>query len=132
LFPSKKSEFIAPSAPAWLTAERPADILSKLQHAASGAMPTPDREGIVIGVESIIIMIVVGAIAGWLAGLIVRGFGFGLVWDILIGIVGAFIGVWLLTRLGIVPFSGFVGSIVNATIGAVVLLFIVGLIRRVA
>jgi len=86
----------------------------------------------VVGVESIIIMIVVGAIAGWLAGKIVRGFGFGLIWDIVIGIIGAFIGVWLLTRLGIVPFSGFVGSIVNATIGAVVLLFIVGLIRRVA
>jgi uncharacterized membrane protein YeaQ/YmgE (transglycosylase-associated protein family) len=95
-------------------------------------MPTPDREGVVVGVESIIIMIIVGAIAGWLAGKIVRGFGFGLVWDIVIGIIGAFIGVWLLTRLGIVPFSGFVGSIVNATIGAVVLLFIVGLIRRVA
>ena len=50
--------------------------------------------------------------------------------DIIIGIVGAFIGVWLLTRLGFVPFSGFVGSIVNAVIGAVVLLVIVGFIRR--
>ena len=84
-----------------------------------------------IGVESIIIMIIVGAIAGWLAGKIVRGAGFGLIWDIVIGIVGAFIGVWLLARLGIIPFRGFVGSIINATIGAVVLLFIVGLIRRV-
>jgi uncharacterized membrane protein YeaQ/YmgE (transglycosylase-associated protein family) len=86
----------------------------------------------VVGIESIIIMIIVGAIAGWLAGKIVQGFGFGLIWNIVIGIVGAFIGVWLLTRLGIIPFSGFVGSIVNATIGAVVLLFIIGLIRRVA
>jgi uncharacterized membrane protein YeaQ/YmgE (transglycosylase-associated protein family) len=85
----------------------------------------------VIGVESIIIMIIVGAIAGWLAGKIVRGAGFGLFGDIVIGIVGAVIGVWLLTRLGIIPFRGFVGSIINATIGAVVLLFIVGLIRRV-
>jgi len=85
-----------------------------------------------VGVESIIIMLIVGAIAGWLAGKIVRGFGFGLIWNIVIGIIGAFVGVWLLTKLGIVPFSGFVGSIVNATIGAVVLLFIVGLIRRVA
>jgi uncharacterized membrane protein YeaQ/YmgE (transglycosylase-associated protein family) len=85
----------------------------------------------VVGIESIIIMIVVGAIAGWLAGKIVQGFGFGLIWNIVIGIVGAFIGVWLLTRLGVVPFAGFVGSIVNATIGAVVLLFIIGLIRRV-
>ena len=79
-----------------------------------------------IGVESIIIMLIVGAIAGWLAGKIIRGFGFGLIWNIVIGIIGAFIGVWLLTRLGIIPFRGFVGSIVNATIGAIVLLFIIG------
>ena len=84
-----------------------------------------------VGVESIIIMLVVGAIAGWLAGKIVQGFGFGLIWNIVIGIIGAFVGVWLLTRLGFVPFAGFFGSIVNATIGAVVLLFIIGLIRRV-
>jgi uncharacterized membrane protein YeaQ/YmgE (transglycosylase-associated protein family) len=84
----------------------------------------------VVGIESIIVMIVVGAIAGWLAGKIVRGFGFGLLWNIVIGIVGAVIGVWLLRQLGFVPFAGFVGSIVNATIGAVVLLFLVGLIRR--
>jgi uncharacterized membrane protein YeaQ/YmgE (transglycosylase-associated protein family) len=84
----------------------------------------------VIGIESIIIMLVVGAIAGWLAGQIVRGFGFGLIWNIVIGILGAFIGVWLLSKLGFVPFAGFIGSIVNATIGAVVLLVIIGLIRR--
>src|SRR5215510_14436560 len=75
-------------------------------------------------------MLIVGAIAGWLAGQIVRGFGFGLLWNIVIGIVGAFIGVWLLTQLGFVPFSGFVGSIVNAVIGAVVLLVIVAFIKR--
>jgi uncharacterized membrane protein YeaQ/YmgE (transglycosylase-associated protein family) len=85
----------------------------------------------VIGLDSLIVMLVVGAIAGWLAGQIVRGFGFGLLVNILIGIVGAFIGVWLLTRLNVMPGIGFVGSIVNATIGAVVLLLIVGLIRRV-
>ena len=81
-------------------------------------------------VQGIIAMLIVGAIAGWLAGNIVRGFGFGLLWNIVIGIVGAFIGVWLLTQLGFVPFSGFVGSIVNAVIGAVVLLVIVGFIKR--
>jgi len=75
----------------------------------------------VIGIDSIIIMIIVGAIAGWLAGQIVRGFGFGLIWDI---------GIGLLTQLGFVPFSGFIGSIVNAVIGAVVLLVIVGFIKR--
>src|ERR1700740_3717471 len=85
------------------------------------ARAQPCREDIVVGVDSIIIMLIVGAIAGWLAGQIVRGFGFGLLWNIVIGIVGAFIGVWLLTQLGFVPFAGFVGSIVNATIGAVIL-----------
>jgi uncharacterized membrane protein YeaQ/YmgE (transglycosylase-associated protein family) len=84
----------------------------------------------VIDVNSIIIMLIIGAIAGWLAGQIVRGFGFGLLWNIILGIVGAFIGVWLLRQLGFLPFSGFIGSIVNAVIGAVVLLVIVGFIRR--
>jgi uncharacterized membrane protein YeaQ/YmgE (transglycosylase-associated protein family) len=87
-------------------------------------------EDIVIGIDSIIVMLIVGAIAGWLAGQIVRGFGFGLLWNIIIGIVGAFVGGWLLMQLGFVPFSGFVGSIVNAVIGAVVLLVIIGFIRR--
>jgi uncharacterized membrane protein YeaQ/YmgE (transglycosylase-associated protein family) len=87
-------------------------------------------EDVVIGIDSIIIMLIVGAIAGWLAGQIVRGFGFGLIWNIIIGIVGAFIGVWLLRQLGFHPFAGFVGSIANATIGAVILLVIVGFIRR--
>ena len=83
-----------------------------------------------VGIDSIIITLIVGAIAGWLAGQIVRGFGFGLLWNIVIGIVGAFIGVWLLTTLHVVPFAGFLGSIINATIGAVVLLVIIGFIRR--
>ena len=83
-----------------------------------------------VGIDSIIIMLIVGAVAGWLAGQIVRGFGFGLLWNIIIGIVGAFIGVWLFRQLGFLPFSGFVGSIVNATIGAVILLVIVGFIKR--
>jgi uncharacterized membrane protein YeaQ/YmgE (transglycosylase-associated protein family) len=84
-----------------------------------------------VGVDSIIAMIIIGAIAGWLAGKLVRGFGFGVIWNIVIGIIGAVIGVALLTRLGVVPFAGFFGSIVNATIGALVLLLIVGLVRRV-
>ena len=83
-----------------------------------------------VGIDSIIVMIIVGAIAGWLAGQLVRGFGFGLLWNIIIGIVGAFTCVWLLTQLGFVPFSGFVGSIVNSVVGAVILLIIVGFIRR--
>src|SRR5262245_49485563 len=79
---------------------------------------SPRGEDIVVDVNSIIIMLIIGAIAGWLAGQIVRGFGFGLLWNIILGIVGAFIGVWLLRQLGFLPFSGFIGSIVNAVIGA--------------
>ncbi|OLB71578.1 MAG: hypothetical protein AUI16_22960 [Alphaproteobacteria bacterium 13_2_20CM_2_64_7] len=98
--------------------------------AAGRSCPAVRGRDTVVGIDSIIIMLIVGAVAGWLAGQIVRGFGFGLIWNIVIGIVGAFIGVWLLTQLGVIPFSGFVGSIVNAVIGAVVLLVIVGFIKR--
>jgi uncharacterized membrane protein YeaQ/YmgE (transglycosylase-associated protein family) len=80
--------------------------------------------------EAILIILLVGAIAGWLAGQIVRGMGFGLIGNIVVGIVGAFIAGWLLPRIGIVIGGGMVGSIINATIGAVVLLVILGLIRR--
>ena len=79
--------------------------------------------------QGIIATLIIGAIAGWLAGQIVRGFGYGLIWNIIIGIVGAFIGVWLLTQLGIIPFAGFIGSIVNATIGAVILLLLIRIVR---
>jgi uncharacterized membrane protein YeaQ/YmgE (transglycosylase-associated protein family) len=83
----------------------------------------------VIGIDSIIIMLIVGAIAGWLSGKIVRRSKLGLLGNIISGIVGAFIGVWLLTQLGFVPFSGFIGSIINATIGAIILLTVVGRTR---
>ena len=81
-------------------------------------------------VEAIIIILIVGAVAGWLAGLIVRGIGFGLIGNIVVGIVGAFIAGWLLPRIGVFIGGGIIGSIVNATIGAVVLLFIIGLVKR--
>jgi uncharacterized membrane protein YeaQ/YmgE (transglycosylase-associated protein family) len=83
-----------------------------------------------MALEAILIILVIGAVAGWLAGQIVRGMGFGLIGNIVVGIVGAFIAGWLLPRLGIVIGGGMLGSIINATIGAVVLLVIVGLIRR--
>ena len=80
--------------------------------------------------EALLIILVIGAVAGWLAGQIVRGMGFGLIGNIVVGIVGAFIAGWLLPRIGIVIGGGMIASIINATIGAVVLLVIVGLIRR--
>jgi len=72
----------------------------------------------------------VGAIAGWLAGQIVRGFGFGLIGNIIVGIVGAFIASFLFPRLGISLGAGYIGWIISAAIGAVILLFIIGLVKR--
>ena len=81
-------------------------------------------------VQSFIIWIIVGAIAGWLAGMVVKGGGFGLIGDIVVGIVGAIIAGWLLPQLGIVIGSGFVAAIIDAFIGAVILLIILRLIKR--
>jgi uncharacterized membrane protein YeaQ/YmgE (transglycosylase-associated protein family) len=83
-----------------------------------------------MSIESIIIFLIVGAIAGWLAGLVVKGRGFGLVGDIIIGIVGALIAGWLLPRLGIYIGAGIIGQIIEAFIGAVILLIILRLVRR--
>ena len=80
--------------------------------------------------QSILIILFVGLIAGWLAGKIVQGTGFGLIGDIAIGIVGAFIASWLFPRLGFALGSGMVREILDATIGAVLLLVIIRLVRR--
>jgi uncharacterized membrane protein YeaQ/YmgE (transglycosylase-associated protein family) len=77
-----------------------------------------------------IIWLIVGGVAGWLAGLIVRGYGFGLLGNIIVGIVGALVAGWLLPQLGIMIGGGTLGEIINAVIGAVILLLIIGLIRR--
>ena len=81
-------------------------------------------------VQSIIIWIIVGAIAGWLAGMVVKGGGFGLIGDIVVGIVGALIAGWLLPAIGFPIAAGFVGAIIDAFIGAVILLIIIKLIKR--
>jgi uncharacterized membrane protein YeaQ/YmgE (transglycosylase-associated protein family) len=78
--------------------------------------------------ESLLVILLVGLVAGWLAGRIVEGGGFGLIGDIAIGIVGALIGSWLLPQLGIHIASGIVSAIIVATIGAVLLLLIVRLV----
>jgi uncharacterized membrane protein YeaQ/YmgE (transglycosylase-associated protein family) len=78
---------------------------------------------------SILIFLAIGAVAGWLAGVIMKGGGFGLLGDIVIGIIGAVIGGWLFGMLGIAA-GGLVGAIITATVGAVVLLFIVRLIKK--
>ncbi len=81
-------------------------------------------------VEGLIIWLVVGAIAGWLAGLIMKGYGFGLVGNIVVGIVGAFIAGWLLPRIGFVLVGGIVAEIINAVIGAVIFLAVIGLVKK--
>jgi uncharacterized membrane protein YeaQ/YmgE (transglycosylase-associated protein family) len=81
---------------------------------------------------SIILWLIVGAIAGWIAGELMRGRGFGLIGNIIIGIVGAVIGGLLFGALGIGPGMGIIGSLITAIIGAVLLLFIVGLFQRSA
>jgi uncharacterized membrane protein YeaQ/YmgE (transglycosylase-associated protein family) len=78
--------------------------------------------------ESLLVIIIVGIVAGWLAGQIVRGAGFGLIGDLLVGIVGAFIGAWLLPQLGIHLGAGIIREIINATLGAIVLLLIIRLV----
>jgi uncharacterized membrane protein YeaQ/YmgE (transglycosylase-associated protein family) len=80
--------------------------------------------------QSIIIWLIVGAIAGWLAGMVVKGGGFGLIGDIVVGIIGAVIAGWLLPRIGIVLGVGFVAAVIDAFIGAVILLIVLRLVKR--
>jgi uncharacterized membrane protein YeaQ/YmgE (transglycosylase-associated protein family) len=80
--------------------------------------------------ETIIIWLVIGAVAGWLAGQIVKGGGFGLIGDIVVGIIGAVIAGWLLPRVGLYIGGGLIAEVINAVIGAVILLAIVRLVKR--
>jgi uncharacterized membrane protein YeaQ/YmgE (transglycosylase-associated protein family) len=83
-----------------------------------------------IDVQSLIIWLIIGAIAGWLAGQIMKGGGFGLIGDIIVGIIGAFIAGWLFPRLGFALGGGVISAIIAAAIGACVVLFILRLVRR--
>jgi uncharacterized membrane protein YeaQ/YmgE (transglycosylase-associated protein family) len=81
--------------------------------------------------HGLIVWLIVGAVAGWLAGLLVRGGGFGLVGDIIVGLIGAVIGGWLAMTFHISVGTGVVSAIVVATIGAVLLTFIIRTVRRI-
>ncbi len=84
-----------------------------------------------MSVESLIIWLIIGAVAGWLAGLIVKGHGFGLVGNIIVGIVGAFLAGWLLPTMGLnIGGSPIVSAIIYGMIGAIILLVLIGLIKR--
>jgi uncharacterized membrane protein YeaQ/YmgE (transglycosylase-associated protein family) len=79
--------------------------------------------------ESLVVVLAVGLVAGWLAGQIVQGTGFGIVGDLIIGVVGALIGSWMLPQLNVHLGSGIIAAIVNATIGALILLVVIRLVR---
>jgi uncharacterized membrane protein YeaQ/YmgE (transglycosylase-associated protein family) len=82
-----------------------------------------------MGIRGLLIFLATGAAAGWLAGTIMKGRGFGLLGNILIGVIGGVIGGYLFRMLAIAA-GGIVGSIVTATVGAVALLFLIGLIKK--
>ena len=83
-----------------------------------------------MSVETLLVWLLVGAIAGWLAGVIVKGYGFGLIGNIVVGIIGALIAGWLFPRLGFAIGGGILAAIINATIGAVILLVLVKVLKR--
>jgi uncharacterized membrane protein YeaQ/YmgE (transglycosylase-associated protein family) len=78
---------------------------------------------------NLLIFLIIGALAGWLAGLVMKGRGFGILVNMVVGVLGAFFGGWLLPKLGI-SFGGDIGVFITAFIGAVLLLAIIGLIKK--
>ena len=81
-----------------------------------------------IATQNLLIFLVVGALAGWLAGLLTRGGGFGILGNMLVGVVGAIIGGWVFGLLGVATF-GLIGVLLTALVGAVLLLFAVRVLR---
>ena len=79
--------------------------------------------------ESLLVILFVGLIAGWLAGKVVRGTGFGLIGDLIVGVAGALVASLLFPRLGIVLGTGIVSEIIYSAIGAIILLLVVRLVR---
>ena len=82
-----------------------------------------------MAITDLVIFLVIGAVAGWLAGVIMKGGGYGLVGDIIVGVIGSLIGGWLFGLLGIAA-GGLIGSIIAAVVGAIVLIAILRLIKR--
>ncbi len=80
-------------------------------------------------VTSLLIFLALGAVAGWLAGLIMKGGGFGLIVNIIVGIVGAVIGGWVFSFFGFES-AGLIGSIITAVVGAIILLAVIGLFKK--
>ena len=79
---------------------------------------------------SLLYFIIIGAVAGWLAGQIMKGGGFGLLVNIILGIIGGAVGGWLFGQLGISAGGGLTGSLITATVGAVAVLFVAGVFKK--
>jgi uncharacterized membrane protein YeaQ/YmgE (transglycosylase-associated protein family) len=86
-------------------------------------------EGQTMTLESLLIFLVIGAVAGWLAGVVMSGGGFGLVGDVIVGVIGSIIGGWIFGLLGIAA-GGLLGAIISAFVGAVILIVIIRAIKR--
>ena len=80
--------------------------------------------------DSLFIFLLVGALAGWLGGIVVKGTGLGLIGRVVVGVIGAFIGGWLFNSFHLVHGTGLVGPAIGATVGAILLLFVLRLVRR--
>lgn len=80
--------------------------------------------------QGIIIWLIIGGVAGWLAGLVMKGGGYGILGDIVVGIIGSVIFGWLFGASGFAVGSGIIGSIISAAIGAIILIFILRLVTR--
>ncbi len=79
--------------------------------------------------ESLLIFLLIGGVAGWLAGVLVKGYGFGIVGNIIVGIVGAFLAGFIFPALGVSLGGGILAAVVHATIGAVILLLLLRLVK---
>jgi len=95
------------------------------------AVAVPGKNCMPMSGQSLIVILLVGLVAGWLAAKIVTGGGLGIIGDLVVGILGAFIAAWLLPKLGVRLGTGIVRQIIDATLGAVILLALVRLVRSV-
>src|SRR5262249_45985939 len=108
---------------------RPTRSIIPCTNMGNAGLVSAQRGGRVMIID-LIIWLVIGGVAGWLAGLLVKGYGFGLVGNIVVGIIGAILAGWLLPLAGFVLVGGIVAAIINAVIGAVILLLVIGLFKK--
>src|SRR5262245_57257073 len=110
--------------------DRSGPLLQLLGAKPSGRRGRKALEARMDAIEALVTLLVVGAIAGWLAGVIVKCVGFVLLGDIVVGVLGAVIAGYLLPAVGVTLGGGLMGAILAALIGAIILLVVIKLVRR--